>query len=773
MRSRVRAGLRRGRAALESPADGERSPVLQRAREAIVQAQGHATPMYGIAAALAIAVPLFIGTITGNAVQGSVIALGAYLVALRAPEGPYGTRARNLAVGVVVVAVGSGIGGLLSERTWLPVLVVPPLVALGTAIPRIGSTAGLAVLLSAVRPPSDVILIGVLELIGGLLVAVLLLAPWPARRLRPLNTALSDTADAVAEALDAVAQEIGAPDASLLDDVDVTDPDLLAITRIPDWEAKRRAASEALTTARATYGLYRSGRGRQDPTRPERLIEGLARVLHETVTLQAVLEATRNYPPDRPWQEETQTAIWALAARLRLISGTIATGGEAPLGREESAAVRRMGRAAEHIRRAGLAGDEDLVAVALIGQVRRSVDRIAGEVARTRRITAGGLRIGLSPPRMPATLSPAPVLGRIRNAVRTRSPRFRQVSRVYLTALVTMALAAALHLQFGHWMTITAMLSLRATYGETVEHLVQRFGGTAAGSAVAAIILAIAPGQSTIAVIAFCFAVAGYAMRSVNYTYWALFGTPLAMMLLEYSTPSDWLTAGQRIVLTLGGTVIAYLAVRLLWPAGHVERLPVLLGRLLDRHADLVRAAADVLAGERTRLPYDKIVAAERAAEAVAETRTRLGHERLPDTVLITELGTAVDAAHRVRDHLITVAKLSREEAVDTGPIPEILDRLADQFEEAAELLEDEEHDPKAETPTEALSEELADLDTHLSKLTRRRRAELSSGVDRDEFTPLRHALLQVSGTRHVIRLLREDTGTVIDSSLQAAEPRP
>ncbi|TDC59037.1 FUSC family protein, partial [Actinomadura sp. GC306] len=367
---------------------------------------------------------------------------------------------------------------------------------------------------------------------------------------------------------------------------------------------------------------------------------------------------------------------------------------------------------------------------------------------------------------------PTPVLERVRSAVRTRSPRFRQVSRVYLTALVTMALAAALDLQFGHWMTITAMLSLRATYGETVERLVQRFGGTAAGSVIAAVILALAPGQPTIAVIVFCFAVAGFAMRAVNYTYWALFGTPLAMMLLEFSTPSDWLTAGQRIVLTLGGTVIAYLAVRLLWPAGHLERLPVLLGRLLDRHADLVRATADVLAGERTRLPHDTIVAAERSAEAVAETRTRLGHERLPDTALITELGTAVDAAHRVRDHLITVAKLSREEAVDTGPIPEILDRLADQLEETAELLEDE-PDPKAATPAEDLDDELADLDTHLTKVVKRRRAELRSGIDRDEFTPLRHALLQVSGTRHVIRLLREDTGTVIDSSLRAAEPRP
>lgn len=753
-------------------ADGAGGGLPARLRGAYVQAHGRAAPLYGAAAAVAMTVPLLFGAVTGHGVQGSMVALGAYLVALRAPEGPYGARARNLAVGVLVVAIGSAVGGLLAERAWLPVAVVPPLIALGAAVPRIGPTAGLAVLLSAVRPPSDVLVTGLLELLGGVLVAGLLLAPWPARRLRPLRGALSEAADAVAEALDAVAQDVEGGDGGPLDAVHVTNPDLRAITRIPDWEAKRRAASEALTAARATYALYRSGRGRRDPTRAERLIEALARVLHETVTLQAVLEAAKNYPPDREWREETQTAIWALAARLRLISGSIASGGQMPLGREESAAVRRMGRAAEHIRRAGLAGDEDLVAVALIGQVRRSIDRIAGEVAHTRRLTAGGLRIGLAPPRLPETLDPRPALERVRGAVRARTPRFRQVSRVFVVALVSMALAAALDLRYGHWMTITAMLSLRATYGETVERLVQRFGGTAAGSVVAAVILTLAPGQRTIALIVFCFAVAGFSMRSVNQTYWFLFGTPLAMMLLDFSTPSDWVIAGQRIVLTLAGTVLAYLAVRLLWPAGHAERLPVLLGRLLDRHAELVRATADVLAGERVRLPHDTIVAAERSAEAVAEARTRLGQERVPDAALIAELGSAVDAAHRTRDHLITIAKLSREQSVDTGPIPEILDRLADRFEEAAELLEDEERDPAAEALPEELREELDDLDSHLSTLTRRRRAEIKSGIGRDEFTPLRHALLQVSGTRHTVHLLSEDTETVIESSLKAAESR-
>jgi uncharacterized membrane protein YccC len=267
--------------------------VLKRARSAYAQINGQWAPFYGLAAGLAVAIPLLAGALTGRAAQGSMIALGAYLVALRAPEGPYGNRARDLASGVLMVAIGSAVGGLLSGHTWPAVIVVPPLIAVGVAVPRIGSTAGLAVLLSAIRPPSaDVIGIGLLELIGGLLTMGLLLVPWPVRRLRPLRESLADAADRVAEALDAVAQDVAAPDPAPLDAVELTNPDLLAVTRMPDWEERRRAASEALTDARAVYGLYRSSRsGRGEPTRPERLIDALGRVLHETVTLQAVLEA--------------------------------------------------------------------------------------------------------------------------------------------------------------------------------------------------------------------------------------------------------------------------------------------------------------------------------------------------------------------------------------------------------------------------------------------------------------------------------------------------
>ncbi|MEW2356521.1 FUSC family protein [Spirillospora sp. NPDC029432] len=744
--------------------------MLERLREAYAPVEGRVAPFYGLAAALAVAIPLLTGSLTGHEPQASIIALGAYLVALRAPEGPYGARARNLASAVLIITLGAMLGGNLSGHDWLAVAVVPLIVGLGNAVNWIGPTAGLAVLLTAVRPAGDVVHNGLLELVGGLFACALLLAPWPVRRLRPLRGTLAEAAAAVAEALDAVAEDIGRPDASVLEAVELDDPELAEVTRKPDWEESRRAASQALTAARATYDFYRSGRQRREPTRPERLIDSLARIMQETVALRSAIEAARRRPPERGWEEEGKIAVAALAARVRLVAGAVARTREAPLGTAESAAIRRLGRKSEEIRRAGLAGDEDLVAVALIGQIRRSVERIAGSVDAARRVAAGGIRIGFGPPRLiPADATgPSSTWEQLGRAVRNRTPGFRRVGRIVFVAVLAMALTAALKLPHGHWMVLTAMMSLRGTYGETINNVVQRVGGTAVGSAIAAVLLTLTPDHTATAIVIFFIALVGFALRSLNFSYWALFGTPLAMMLLDFSVPSDWTDAGGRIALTLAGGLMAFLAVRLLWPAGHTERLPRQLGRLLGVHAKLIRTTAAVVDGREERLPLEELADAEREAESIAETITQLGHERLPDLERIDRLGTIADSAHRVRDHLIAIGRMVREEEVDAGPLPEILDRLADSLEEAADAIDDPgppEEDTDAPSPGERLDEEFTALDTHLSALARRRRAEIRQGVGADEFTPLRHALLQASSTRYAARSLRGDTETLIESS--------
>ncbi|POM25999.1 Inner membrane protein YccS [Actinomadura rubteroloni] len=735
--------------------------MLQRVREAYARFEGGAAFFYGPTVAFAMAAPLVAGALTGRAALGSVLAQGAYLVALRGPEGPYGKQAKNLFGAALIVAVGATVGGNLAGHPWVAAAVVPVVVALGSTVRWIGETAALTVLLTAVRPPgTHIVLNGVVELIGGVWVALLLLSPWPARRLKPLRTALGAAAEAVAAALDTVAADIGDHDTRALDAVR---SDLADVARAKAWDDRRRTAREALGNARTTLGHYAIGDG---PSRPERLVDALGRIMHETVALRTLIDAAERRPPGRDWELEARVAILALAARLRLIGGAVRSGGEFPLGAEGSPAVRRLVRRTDEIRRASLAGDEDMVAAALVSQIRGSVDRIIGNVESARRITAGGVRVGVGPPRLPL-ISPAAVLDRAGSALRTRSPGFRQMTRVAVAVAVAMALTAALHLKHGQWLTLTVMNGVRTTYGETVTNLLQRVGGSVAGSAIAAVLLAVAPDQLGAAFVVFAFAAVGFSLRRVNFTFWGLFGTPLAMMLLSFSTPSDWTVAAERITLTLGGCVLVFLAVRLLWPPGFNERMPVQVAKVLSTQADLVRATSAVVRDGAGSVASDTLRAAEKAIESVADTRRRLDDERVPDTELVEELRGVARTAYRIRDHLIAVGRMSREESVDSGPIPEILDRLADELDEAASILD--EHDNVNVSPKVRLDEEFADLDDHLSGLARRRRAEVEGGTPRDELTPLQHALVQVSGTRHALRELRDDATELIGAALRTS----
>src|ERR1044072_6977809 len=94
-------------------------------RATYAESEGEAAPIYGTVVAVGGTTPLLVGVLTGHAAESVLVALGAFYVALAAPGGPYGARARALLVAVAVVTVFTWLGGVLSGHPWLPVGGVP------------------------------------------------------------------------------------------------------------------------------------------------------------------------------------------------------------------------------------------------------------------------------------------------------------------------------------------------------------------------------------------------------------------------------------------------------------------------------------------------------------------------------------------------------------------------------------------------------------------------------------------------------------------------
>jgi uncharacterized membrane protein YccC len=694
-------------------------------RSTYAESEGHAAPVYGTAAAIGVTVPLLVGLLTGHAAESVLVALGAFYVSISAPSGPYGARARALLLAVTVVTVFTWLGGVLSGHPWLAVVIVPVVATLASVLPWMGAIATLCTVVAAVRPPtSAVIFNGFLETAGGLFVSLLLLAPWITNRLRPLRQSLSEAANAVASALDVLATPGG-------DD--------------EEWAKRRRQAYDAINQARVTYGLYRTG-GRERQERPRRLIETFRRTMDEAVGLRAMLPpVTEQSPPER-WERELRVAVSSLAARLRLLAEVIEARGDRPLGGDGSVALERFRRTTEDVRQEWLAEHSDLVATALLLRVRRVVTRMAGAVDGAREIVGQGLSIGFDVPRLPER--PTGGLRRFAEAWRTRSPGFPHAVRVGVAVAVSMALATGLRLPHGHWLTITVLISLRDSYGDTVKRVVKRVGGTTVGAIAASLFLAVAPGEATLVALIFVGGIFGFTLRTVNHAYWMMFGTPMIMLLVDFSNALNWVAAMWRSGLTLAGGLIALLAARALWPSGARRMIPDQLAELLRAHARLVRAVAAGFDGDDDAPVRKRTLDATESSGELEETTKRLGREPTPPADLLTRLRDAETAARNVRDDLKTLGTL--EEDLDAGPICAILDRIADHLDARADA-------PDARADALDLGDLLDDLDDHLTALDRRRRAELSGGVGTEAVTTLRRLLIQAAGARHAVRSLVAD----------------
>jgi uncharacterized membrane protein YccC len=674
--------------------------------------------------ATAICVPLVVGLLTGRTAESQLVALGAFYVALATPRGPYGARARSMLTMVAVVTVFTWIGGAVSGHPWLSMVVVSAVSALSAAIPWLGPIASLCTLVAALRPSTGSVLFhGFLETFGGLWLSALLLVPWITHRLRPLRTSLAEAGRLVADALDVLADP--GPESD-------------------EWYDRRKEAYAAIRSARGMYGLSRDD-PRDEQDGPVRMIDAIQRAMDQTVALRSLLIAVQRKSPPEDWLTECKAAITALAARLRDLGEAIERGTGVPQD-DAGVPLDRLAAVTKEVRRAWLAREADLVLMALVLQIRRTIGRIAATAESMSEIVAHGFELGIIAPRLPER--PRDVWAGVKEAVVTSSPAFRHAARVGTAMAVSIALVIWLKPPYPYWLTLTVLFSLRGSYGDTVEMVMERVAGTTLGATVAAVGLAVAPERVTLIVLILIGGAAGFTLKAVNTTYWFMLGTPMTMLLIDFTAPLTWTAAVWRIGLTLVGGLLALAFARLLWPAGGSRPLPRQLARLLRTHAELARAVAARFDSDKEVSVRDRLEDAAEAAAEVDESIKRLEQEPTPREDLIERLKEAGAIAQRLRDYLKTLGTLTEEEPPEVGPVPSILERVADYLDQGADALLSRE----GTTAEPSLGAPLDELDEYMSELLGRRRAELSGDVGSEVITPLRRSLVDVAAAQYAVR---------------------
>ncbi|MDP9863579.1 MULTISPECIES: FUSC family protein [Streptosporangium] len=657
---------------------------------------------YSLLCALGICLPLLLGVVLGRVPQGAAAALGGYLTVFGdAPGLPYGERARKLLVATLMVTLGSGLGALMQPHPW-PAVAVMGLVALaGGYWPVISVSSMLAVALAYFAPAGMSVPVRMeLAAAGGLLMTLLLVVLWPVRRLQPLRAALEEAGAALADLLEAGGR------APLSDE---------------SWEVLRRRAGTAVDDAARAFCLYRVSE--EDDRALRRLLATLTRILHETVALRVLRAAAAQADMGTEWAGELEEAVGPLARALR---EAVSLGGSAAVP-EALEAMGHFAERVEEVRRSAHAGEAPLPAAALLGQVRRCLDRIGMAVRSVAQQAAEGVEIG---PRLPR-------FGRLRRPV--FSTGYHPV-RLGLAVSLAMALMLVIHEHYAKWFVVTVIVSLRPAYFDTVERVVLRTAGTAVGSAGAAVVLAVAPGHLYLLLFIAVCAVLGFALRGASYGYWTIFATPLSLMLSDFSLPLGWGAAAARVVLTAAGGMLALAFARLLWPRGQRAELTGRAVDMLGRHAALVRSLIDQDPDEvRAR-----VSSAADAADRFAASLDRLDKE--PGGSAPRRLRDAVTAARRLRDNALALFAVPPP-SEESGPTATVLDMVADRLENVAEAVGTE----RPETPPDDLDRVLDELGAHVDVLTARRLDEVAGGAA-DQMTGVRRGIMHAAAAQPTLK---------------------
>lgn len=139
----------------------------------------------------------------------------------------------------------------------------------------------------------------------------------------------------------------------------------------------------------------------------------------------------------------------------------------------------------------------------------------------------------------------------------------RHVARVATAVALAVAGAACLpdDLVGGHWLVTSVLLTIQPGRPATRTRLVQRLSGNTVGAVLAAGLLGAHPAIPLAVAVTVALFVLALALRPVNYTWWAVTGPPVLLVVSEFPHWFPWYEGGIRLAMNLAGAAIVVLVV--------------------------------------------------------------------------------------------------------------------------------------------------------------------------------------------------------------------
>ena len=153
------------------------------------------------------------------------------------------------------------------------------------------------------------------------------------------------------------------------------------------------------------------------------------------------------------------------------------------------------------------------------------------------------------------------------------SPIFRHSLRLAIVVMVGFLIGKAFSMQNPYWILITIAVIMRPSYGLTKTRSIHRVIGTLVGAAIATIVILVTQNTVVYAVIAVISLPLAFSLVQLNYRNAAVFITLNVVFVFAIFEPNILSVIQYRIIDTLIGASLSFVAIYFLWPSWQVQNI--------------------------------------------------------------------------------------------------------------------------------------------------------------------------------------------------------
>lgn len=199
-----------------------------------------------------------------------------------------------------------------------------------------------------------------------------------------------------------------------------------------------------------------------------------------------------------------------------------------------------------------------------------------------------------------------------RNNLNLQSAVFRHSLRMMITCIAGFIIANLI--AFSHhsyWILLTIIIILKPGFGLTKERNVQRLLGTIGGAAIGLLILAFIKDSNILYALIIFFMLGTYTFLRLNYIVMVIFLTPYVLILFHLLGLPFWDIAQERLLDTVIGCTLAFLASYLLFPHWQSTEVKSYMLNVIKANIDYLHKLKEKMCGKEIAVLDYKLVRKE------------------------------------------------------------------------------------------------------------------------------------------------------------------